>query len=211
MILKNVKNRENNKNIKIDWEVIRNSFDSLNRMIENNWDYSLEQKKRILNERANNLSKESKSLKSDEIIIEVIEFLLANEKYGIETSFVKEVLPLKNLTPLPLAPQFLLGITSVRGAILPVFDLKKFFDLPDKSLTDFNKLIIIHSDEIDIGILADSIIDIAIIDESEIQTTLPVLSGIQADFLKGITKNYLIVLDCYKILHDKRIIVHDEL
>jgi purine-binding chemotaxis protein CheW len=58
--------------------------------------------------------------------LEVVEFLLAQERYGIATRCVREVLPLVELTPLPGVPPFVLGIANVRGQIVSVLDLKRF-------------------------------------------------------------------------------------
>jgi purine-binding chemotaxis protein CheW len=63
--------------------------------------------------------------------IEVVEFLLAHEKYGIESKCVREVYPLKELTPVPCTPSFVRSIINVRGKILSVIDIKKFFELPE--------------------------------------------------------------------------------
>lgn len=87
--------------------------------------------------------------------LEIIEFRLASETYGIESAFVREVYPLKDFTPLPGAPPFVLGIINVRGQILSVVDLKKFFNLPQKGLGELNKVIIIRNEQLEFGILAD--------------------------------------------------------
>src|SRR5882724_8355786 len=77
-------------------------------------------------------------------MLELLEFRLATERYALETRHVQGVHPLRELTPLPCTPPFLLGIVNVRGRILPVLDLKKFFDLPEKGLTDLHRIILIR-------------------------------------------------------------------
>ncbi|MBI2090847.1 MAG: chemotaxis protein CheW, partial [Deltaproteobacteria bacterium] len=56
---------------------------------------------RILKERAKLLAREPKKEEANAEAIEILEFALAYESYGVETSFVREVYPLKELTPLP--------------------------------------------------------------------------------------------------------------
>lgn len=87
----------------------------------------------------------------------MVEFLLAHEKYGIEPDYLREIFPLKTLTPIPCTPPFVLGVTNLRGEVLSVIDLKKFFELPDKGLTDFTKVIVLESETMAFGILADSV------------------------------------------------------
>ena len=139
-----------------------------------------------------------------------MEFLLAYEKYGIESSYVREVYPMKELTPLPCTPPFILGIINVRGQIISVIDIKKFFDLPDKGLTDLNKVIIVTDGKMEFGILADVIPGVRSVALSELQPSLPTLTGVRAEYLKGVTEERFIILDVEKILSDEKIIVHEE-
>jgi purine-binding chemotaxis protein CheW len=88
--------------------------------------------------------------------------------------------------------------------------MKKFFDLPEKGLTDLNKVIILKKDDMELGILADEVRGIRDVREPELQSTLPTLTDLRADFLKGVTSEGLIVIDALRILTDERIIVHEE-
>ncbi|HSI95943.1 MAG: chemotaxis protein CheW [Methylophilaceae bacterium] len=142
--------------------------------------------------------------------IEVVTLLLAYETYAIETAFVREVYPLKDLTPLPCTPSFVAGIVNVRGQVMSVINLKKLFELPEKGLTDLNKVVIISDGAMEFGILADAILDVRNIPLHEIQPGLPTLTGVREDYLKGITAERLVVLDAAKLLHNKDIVVHEE-
>ncbi|MFZ3385245.1 MAG: chemotaxis protein CheW [Candidatus Methanoperedens sp.] len=166
--------------------------------------------KKILRARARSLAKEPEKKQEDEHI-EVVEFLLANEKYGIQSSQVREIYPLKELTPVPCTPRFVAGIINVRGKILSVIDIKKFFGLPEKGNGELNKVIIIHGDMMEFGILADAILGTSQIPVREIQPSLPTFAGIRAQYLLGVTKEQLVVLDAQKILFDNKIVVHEEI
>jgi len=141
--------------------------------------------------------------------LEVVEFLLASEHYGIELRYIREIHVLSEFTPLPGAPAFVLGLTNVRGQILSVIDIKKFFDLPEKGLTDLNKVIVVRTHHMELGILADAVLGVRAIAAHDFQTSLPTLTGVRAEYLKGITKDPLVVLDMDKILSDEKIVVND--
>ena len=143
-------------------------------------------------------------------MIEVVTFMLATENYGIESAFIKEVYPLKDFTPLPGVPSYILGIINVRGQILPVVDLKKFFNLPEKGLGELNKVIILRDDQMEFGILADVVHGTQSIEIEEIKVLPSTISGIREVYLKGVTKDNLIILNAEKLLTDKRIIVNSE-
>jgi purine-binding chemotaxis protein CheW len=175
------------------------------------WVSAAEEKKKILKARAQELGRDGENGKTIGESIEIVEFMLAYEKYGIESSYVREIHALKELTPVPCTPPFVLGIINVRGQIVSVIDMKKFFDLPERGLTDLNKVIIVHDDTMEFGILADSILGVRTISTEEIQPPLPTLTGIQAAYLRGVTKEPTVVLDGAKMLSSRNLRVHEEI
>jgi len=156
------------------------------------------------------LSQEIATGGTDEEYFEILEFLLAHETYAIETMFVREVYPMADLTPLPCTPAFVYGLVNVRGQILTVIDMKKFFDLPEKGITNLNKIIVVRKDAMELGILADEIIGIRNIPMNKLQPPLSTMTGIHAEYLKGIIVEGLIALDMERFLTDGRLIVHEE-
>ena len=173
------------------------------------WNPAPEEKRKILKVRARELARGEQDKTIGESV-EVVEFLLAHESYGIESCYVREISPLKELTPVPCTPPFVLGIVNIRGQIVSVIDMKKFFDLPERSLTDLNKVIIVHDEKMEFGILADSILGVRKIPREEIQPPLPTLTGMGAEYLTGVTKEPLVVLDMARILASKNLVVHEE-
>jgi purine-binding chemotaxis protein CheW len=143
-------------------------------------------------------------------MLELLEFRLASERYALESRYVQEVHPLRELTPLPCTPPFILGIVNVRGRILPVVDLKKFFDLPERGLTDLHRIILVRGHGLELGLLADVIVGVRSVAADSLQPSLPTLTGIRADYLKGVGEERLVVLDLDRLLSDPKIIVHDD-
>jgi len=194
----------------VDWREIHNRLDTTRKVIERGWVPGPEQTKEILKARARTLAQDRSPEPQSDDAIEAIEFVLAYEKYGVETSYVREVYPLRELTPLPCTPPFVLGIINVRGQILSVVDIKRFFDLPEKGLTDLNKVVILRSESMEFGILADQIAGTRRISLRELQPSLPTLTGIREEYLKGVTGDRTVILDAGKLLSDRNIIVHGQ-
>jgi purine-binding chemotaxis protein CheW len=140
----------------------------------------------------------------------VLEFRLAQERYAVESRYVREVHPLKDLTPLPCTPPFVVGIVNVRGRIVPVLDLKKFLELPEKGLTDLHRIILVRGEDFEVGVLADVIVGVRSIPVHSLQPSLPTLTGVRIEYLKGVTAERLVVLDLKRVLGDPRIIVNDK-
>jgi purine-binding chemotaxis protein CheW len=142
--------------------------------------------------------------------IEIVEFTLASESYGIETAWVREVYPLKDMTTLPGVPPFIEGIMSVRGQIVSVLNLKVFFSLPEKGLGELNKVIILRSADMEFGVLTDSIKGNRAVPLDSIRPSPVSAGGISAAFIRGVTKDHTIILDAEALLTRETIVVYQD-
>lgn len=195
--------------VNIDWESIRNrvaasygstTVDAAGQEVE---------RKRVLRQRARELARDTGGTGTADTILSVVEFELAGERYAVELVHVREVSLLKELTPVPCTPAFVLGIINLRGEIRTVIDLKKFFDLPSKGITELNKIIMLHAGGMELGLLADAILGVRAVSAAALQPPLPTLTGVRADYLRGVTHDRLVVLDAAKLLASSRIIVNE--
>lgn len=141
---------------------------------------------------------------------EMLEFRLADERYAVDSAFVREVHPLKNLTSLPCTPAFVAGIMNLRGRIVAVIDLKRFLGLPERGLTDLHRIVLVGDDTIEFGLLADVSVGMLRVEPAELQPPLPTLTEIGARYIQGITADRLVVLDMPAILGDPRLLVDEE-
>jgi purine-binding chemotaxis protein CheW len=169
-----------------------------------------EEKRAILRSRANRLAQEPERKGEAEEYLDVLAFLLAHEMYAIETIFIREVCPLTELTPLPCTPDYIFGIINIRGQILTIIDMKKFFGLPEKGITNLNRVIVVRGETMELGILADEILGIRNISASGLHPPPPTMTGIHGGYLKGVVDEGLILLDMERFLNDKQLIVHEE-
>ena len=142
-----------------DWAELHRRLDASHAALQRRLTPSTEEKQKLLRTRARLLAVGGKAeATAPHLVLEVVEFVLGAEHYGIESLHIREIHPLSEFTPLPCTPAFVLGLVNVRGQILSIIDIKKLFDLPDQGLTDLNKVIIVHADHMELGILADAIV-----------------------------------------------------
>lgn len=168
-----------------------------------------EQRNAILKARALALAEEP-APERDIADLEVLEFRLDQEIYGIESSFVAEVYPLKEFTPLPGTPAFVLGIMSMRGQIFSIVDLRRFFELPKQDDMSVARVIIVRSGAMEIALQIDEIMGVRSLSLEDIRPTLPTLTGGSAPYLRGVTGDRLVLLDIAKLLADPKIVVNEE-
>jgi len=163
----------------------------------------------LLKHRASEMARELDTDTSAIRLFEIIEFTLGSENYGVESSFVKEVCPLRDFTSLPGVPSYILGIINVRGKITTVVDLKKFFNLPDMGLAELNRVIHLENEEMEFGILADNVAGVKNIYANDILAVPSSFTGINAKYLMGVTKSHLIIISAEGLLSDSDIIVNE--
>jgi len=82
--------------------------------------------------------------------------------------------------------------------------------LPDKGITDLNKIIVLQDGAMEFAVLADLVVGVHKILSVELQATAPALSDARLSYLKGVTAQRLIVLDGKQLLNDARIVVNEE-
>lgn len=194
----------------VDWQKLHACLEEAKRAVERASAPTVEHARRILRERARALAREREAEAPANDALQVIEFVVAEERYAVELHYVREVQPLKDLTPLPGTPPFVLGIVNIRGLVLSVIDIKKFFDLPDRGLTDLNKVIVVADGGMALGVLADRIAGTGSLATSSLQPSLPTLEGIREQYLKGVTGDRIVVLAADKLLSDPGIVVRQE-
>jgi purine-binding chemotaxis protein CheW len=194
----------------IDWSAIRRRLEASGDACTVEHSVGVEEANAILKSRARALAELQLAETPEEESIEVLEFLLAGETYAVEASYIRETFPLIDFTPLFCTPPFVTGIINVRGRIVSIVDLRRFFDLPSVGLSNLNRVIIVRDENMEFGILADGISGMRSLPLHGLQPSLPTLTGIREELTRGVTGERLVLLDMGKILADRRLVVHEE-
>jgi len=120
-------------------------------------------------------------------VIEMLSFRLGGEEYIVKVEQVKEVLKLMELTPVPHTPEYIPGVISLRGSVLPVFDLCKRLGLADGIRDEKSRIVVVSLDEEDVGLLVDRVTGVVRIPPDAVR---PAPESIEqgAEFLRGIAR-----------------------
>jgi len=120
-----------------------------------------------------------------------IVFSLDNQKYGIKLSGINGIEQNYEIIRVPKGGQFIKGIVHLRSEIIPVYDLKKKFDIETGITKKDSQLIVVDVDGIKIGFEADAIIGIIPVDKDDIKDVPPVILNEDTEYLENIVKvNY---------------------
>lgn len=134
----------------------------------------------------------------------LISFSLADEWYAAEIENVLEVLTVPPITKVPIVPDFIVGVTNIRGNITSVTDLKRLFGLEECSITPRSRIIVIRAASKTTSLLVDSVGNVLRTSQESIQPPLSTIPEITADYIKGELKlpdgRLLAILDLEKIM-----------
>lgn len=139
--------------------------------------------------------------------LETLTFALGRERYAVESKHVREVVRLVDFTPVPGAPEFLLGVMNLRGEVLAIVDLRTFFGVPKQGLTDLARVVVLGAAHAELGVLADAAHELRSLTAAELLEPPTSPSGIDREYLLGVTKDALIVLDGVRLLADPRLFI----
>ncbi|HIP16982.1 MAG TPA: chemotaxis protein CheW [Methanothermococcus okinawensis] len=136
-----------------------------------------------------------------EDVPKVVVFRLCSNEYGLKVDEVREVLKLQDITALPNSPDYVVGVTNIRGEITPIIDLRKKLNIPGFYGTDNDKdkemlVMVVEIDNIPVGILVDAVSDVMQIPNENIEKINEIGNDIGVDYIEGIGKidNRLIIL-----------------
>ena len=169
---------------------------------------SPEKMQAILQERARALARVAEVGEGEGM--QLVVFSLANETYGIETDYVKEVQPLQHVSPVPCTPNFVVGVINIRGSIYSVVDIRGFFGVPRQEITDLTKVILVNAAGLEVGILADDVSGAMSVPLAEIKPPLAAQATVKEEYVQGVTKDMLIILNLEALIRDERMVIHEE-
>lgn len=134
-------------------------------------------------------------------------FMLNSEEYAVEILRVQGIQGWDNVTPIPNSPQYVLGVMNLRGAIVPIIDLRKRFNMPGIEFGPTTVIIVVRvengSKSQVIGMVVDAVSEVYRLDDGMIQDLPDFSSAVNSDFIKGLSTvddKMLILLDVDKLL-----------
>lgn len=144
-----------------------------------------EKKEKSLSESAGKTAKPEEAVSG---IIELLTFQLAAEEFAFRISEVEEILAPQQITMVPKAPDYILGITSIRGKVMPVLDLKKRLSIKDNSAAGKvrKKILTLKGPKGRIGTMIDRVNGVIRIDESDVAEPPAHLSESDLMFVEGV-------------------------
>ncbi len=129
-------------------------------------------------------------------IIQLVSFTIDEVEYGIDILSVQDIHRVPAMTRLPNTPRFIKGVFNYRGDVVPVVDARLRFGFEKGQVTDLSRVIVIDTDDKNVGLLVDNVYQVVRIPESYIDPPSSLIEGVSEEFIFGIgrLKDRLIVI-----------------
>ncbi len=134
---------------------------------------------------------------------QIISFAIDDDQYGVDIMAVREIKGWSEITHLPRQPDSVRGVLNLRGAIVPIIDLRCRFGQGLTDASPIHVVIIVQVGARQVGLLADRVLDIVSFDASQVQAVPKIAQASRIDFLSGLVTvdNAMIALiDLYNLL-----------
>lgn len=134
----------------------------------------------------------------------MVTFSISGKDYAIDIMYVKEIAKAGQFTYVPNTLPFVVGVYNLRGEIIPILDLRIFFNISDKKDEDskLQNLLILNVNEQTFGVIVDNIDKVVGIQKSSIQPSHPLFADINIKYIAGVIENnkhLYILLDVERI------------
>jgi len=140
--------------------------------------------------------------------IQVACFRLMDDLYAVDILRINEIIRPQKLTVLPKAPSFIEGVINLRGTVIPVVDLRKRFDMPQRPSIASTRLLIIRISGQSVGLVVDDVTEVITVPVKDIKPPPAVSDGMTVDYLLGVCLSgdvLVMMLDIDKLLTNNEV------
>jgi purine-binding chemotaxis protein CheW len=138
--------------------------------------------------------------KNDSEKLQIVIFKLGGRHYGVSIEQIREITRVGEISPVPNAPFYVLGVTNRRGQVTTIIDLRRRLNMPDKEIDQHSRMLVIETKNSSTGMVVDAVEDATMLAQSDIEETPQIAKTIDgsSDCVKGIGKKdqkLIILLD----------------
>lgn len=136
-------------------------------------------------------------------VLQLVTFTLGEEEYAVDILKVQEINRMKEITKIPNAPYYVEGVINLRGKVIPVVSLRKFFGLPEEEDRTKQKIMIMDIQGTTIGLIVDTVSEVLRISSDIVEPPPSMTYSVNSEFIWGIAKledRLIILLDMDRLI-----------
>lgn len=185
----------------IDWDEVRAMLDRASAAPEE------ARAREVLDARARALARVPARPPDASESLDLATFTLDDERFAIETRYVRRIARLGPYERVPGTPAALLGVTNAGGEILALFDLRLLFGGRGAAPTDRSRVVVLGDGRDEFGVLADAAHEVLTLRLGELLPPPNSSEGHGPSLLRGVTADAMLVIDGGLLLRDDRLVV----
>lgn len=142
------------------------------------------------------------------MVTQQVVFRLDDESYGVAIMKVYGIEKFQEILKIPNTPTYIEGVINLRGEVLPIYSLRKKFNLDEKAVDGETKIIITRANDMQVGFIVDSVSEIINIEDDVIEEAPRIITGIDRKYIRSIAKvneRMIILLDIDLILSEEEL------
>lgn len=123
-------------------------------------------------------------------------FLVGKDEYGLDVQGVTAIEPMMDIVPVPNAPACVLGLMNLRGEVIPVYSLRKRFEMEEETDAERNKLIVARYNGKSIALKVDEVLEMQDFDDSALSDTPVIAKSARTTYIRAVAnkKGKLVLL-----------------
>jgi purine-binding chemotaxis protein CheW len=141
-------------------------------------------------------------------MLQFLSFTLGDEEYGVDILRVQEIRSWEPVSRIPNVPSYEKGVVNLRGAIVPIVDLRERFELPHSEYTPLTVVVVLQAQNEAgktriMGVVVDSVSDVINVDKKSIQSSPNFGTKVSTEFINGlasVNERMVMLLDVEKLL-----------
>lgn len=140
-------------------------------------------------------------MKTDDM--KLVTFRLGEDLFAADIYSVERVLRYTLPSAVPDAPEWIAGVIDHGGKVIPVVDLRRRIELPDRAITPDTRILILSTSDGSVGAIVDTVLEVAIVKTSSVSPPPPLFRGLASKFISGVAKVHdqlIVVLDVDRVL-----------
>ena len=141
---------------------------------------------------------------------QVLSFVLGDEEYGVDILTVQEIKGWEKTTNIPNTPNYVMGVINLRGAVVPIIDLRVRFGLDSVTYNESTVVIILRSQDANgnhkiIGLVVDGVSDVHSLSSNSLQNSPDMSGSIHTEYINGLATmadKMVVVLNVNQLIND---------
>lgn len=135
--------------------------------------------------------------------VSLVTFAVGDDLFAADVSTVERVLKLRETSPVPNMPEWLIGMMAYRGSAVPLLDLRRRFELPEAPASDSRRILVFVSPDGFTAAIVDSVLDVRGVDPAELEPPPPLVRGLAREYVRAVFRRegrLAILLDAARLL-----------